>query len=143
MARKIHTEPDSIKTLWHKKVVISLVQKAEDITWQKDKWLTNFPANYRLKNFYENEPLPGGLYTTPNMALRYELESTYQSIKWYEDEKAAGMWSADHEIEYNGELKLIKLIKPESRDLKTLKREKAKWIWASWVDNYGTGRTAA
>ncbi|WP_407200916.1 hypothetical protein [Enterobacter cloacae] len=43
MARQIHTEPDNIKILWHKKVVISLVQKAEDITWQKDKWLTKFP----------------------------------------------------------------------------------------------------
>ena len=32
-----------------KKVVISLVQKAEDITWQKDKWLTKFPAHYRQK----------------------------------------------------------------------------------------------
>ena len=41
-----------------KRVVISLVQKAEDITWQKDNWLTNFPAHYR-KKFYENEPLRG------------------------------------------------------------------------------------
>ncbi|EMT0530678.1 hypothetical protein WMB34_004321 [Enterobacter kobei] len=107
-----------------KKVVISLVQKAEDVTWQKDKWLTNFPAHYRQK-FYENEPLPSGLYTTPNMALRYELESTYQSIKWYEDEKAAGMWSADHEIEYNGELKLIKLIKARITRLKNIKAGKS------------------
>lgn len=33
-----------------KRVVISLVQKAEDITWQKDNWLTNFPPTI-ARNF--------------------------------------------------------------------------------------------
>ncbi|CZZ21195.1 Uncharacterised protein [Enterobacter hormaechei] len=55
------------------------------------------------------------------MALRYELESTYDSIKWYEDEKAAGLWSDDHEIEYNGELKLIKVIKARITRLRNIK----------------------
>ncbi|ELK8463413.1 hypothetical protein RV041_004074 [Salmonella enterica] len=103
-----------------KKVVISLVQKLDDITWQKGKWLTNFPVHYRQK-FYENEPLPNGFYTTQNMALRYALESTYMSIKWYEEEKAAGLWSAEHEEEYNGELKLVKIIKSRITRLKNIK----------------------
>ncbi|HAT3816507.1 TPA: hypothetical protein I8618_005432 [Citrobacter freundii] len=62
-----------------------MVHKLEYITWQKGKWLTNFPVHYRQK-FYENDPLPDGFYTTQNMALRYALETTYQSIKWYEEE---------------------------------------------------------
>ncbi|EHA7062470.1 hypothetical protein JMG16_004151 [Salmonella enterica] len=103
-----------------KKVVISLVQKLDDITWQKGKWLTNFLVHYRQK-FYENEPLPNGFYTTQNMALRYALESTYMSIKWYEEEKAAGLWSAEHEEEYNGELKLVKIIKSRITRLKNIK----------------------
>lgn len=103
-----------------KKTVISLVHKLDDITWKKGKWLTNFPAHYRQK-FYENEPLPAGFYTTQNMALRYALESTYLSIKWYEEEKAAGMWSAEHEEEYNGELKLVKIIKSRITRLKKVK----------------------
>ncbi|ENU4835428.1 hypothetical protein ACFH4J_003412 [Escherichia coli] len=104
-----------------KRVVVSIAEKQEDITWQKDKWLKNFPSHYRNK-FYENDPLPRGLYTTPNQALRFELESTYESIKWYEEEKASGVWSADHETEYNGELKLIKVIKARITRLKNSKK---------------------
>lgn len=103
-----------------KKVVISLVEKRDEFTWKKGKWLTNFPAHYRQK-FYENEPLPSGIYTTQNMALRYALESTYLSIKWYEKEKAEGVWSAEHEEEYNGELKLVKIIKSRITRLRNLK----------------------
>lgn len=104
-----------------KKTVISLVEKQDDITWQKDKWLNSFPAQYR-KKFYEHDPLPRGLYTTPLQALRFELESTYESLKWYEEEKASGIWSDEHEDEYNGELKLIKVIKSRITRLKNSKK---------------------
>lgn len=98
------------KYLQTKRTVINLVHKCEDITWSKGKWINNIPSKYRQK-FYKGETLPTGLYTTSNQALKFELLSTIESIRWYENEKTNGTWSKEHEEEYAGELRLLKVVK--------------------------------
>jgi hypothetical protein len=104
-----------------KNTVISLVEKKEYITWDKNKWLSNIPPSCRRK-FFENNPLPRGIYTTPLQALRYALESALLSVMWYEDKKTSGEWDALLEKEYREELKLAQLVK--SRITRTKKGQK-------------------